>query len=114
MIDALATAASALRLSDRRLTAAAHDAANLNTADTAVLRAVGRQAPTGHGVATQMQARVEHRAELAAEGPDGQRAAAPAIDVAVEQIGSVHQARAQARVTQTADDMLGALVDIVG
>lgn len=114
MIDVLATAASALRHADRRLMAAAHDTANLSTADTVVLRSVARQAPLGQGVRPETQGRFEHRAELGSDRPDDGRAVAPALAAVGEQRASVQQARVQAQVTRTADDMLGTLVDVVG
>lgn len=110
MLDALATAASGLRQAEQRLMSVAHDSASSSTADTVALRRVARQAPLGQGVRSQTQSRFEHRAELGADG----RAVAPAIAAVGEQLASVQQARVQARVTRTADDMLGTLVDVVG
>ena len=111
MIDALSVSASGLRHADARQRAAAHDAANASTPDTAVLRAAGRPAADGRGVETRMEATVQHRPAAAPVAPPG---AGDAVDVMAGQVATGAAARAGAAAVRTADDMLGALLDAVG
>jgi hypothetical protein len=113
MLTPLHTAASGLLHASQRLTTSAHNAANLNTANTHVLGTRGREV-TGAGVSTQIDVRTEHRPELGSEQATDGRSPAPGLDAVTGQRLAVHHAGALRNVVHTADDMLGALIDAVG
>ena len=114
MQASLPIAATGLRHADSRQRATAHGTANLATPETTVVRAVGSEHPTGHGVETYFEGRVERRPHLGATGPPTPIASAPAVGLMVDQISTVHQAGTLVDVVRTTDDMLGSLIDILG
>ena len=109
MLTSLATSATGLRHAGARLQAVAHDTANLNTQETAVLRAHGREAGAGRGVATAVDGHLERRSPA---GPAP--AATDAVALEAESATAAHGARANATAVRAADAMLGTLLDAVG
>jgi flagellar basal body rod protein FlgG len=114
MQTSLHIAASGLRHADARQRATAHNSANLTTPETTVVRALGREQPTGQGVRTHTEGYTERRPELAASGAASTGRTTDAVGQAVEQISTVHQAGSLANAVRTSDDMLGSLLDILG
>ncbi len=114
MQASLPIAATGLHHVGSRQRATAHGTANLATPETTVIRALGREHPTGHGVETYVEGHTEGRQHLGAIGTAGPSASAPAVDHMVDQIATVHQAGALADVVRTTDDMFGSLLDILG
>lgn len=114
MFKAVTAAASGLLHAEQRLQATAHNTANLNTADTAVLQARGREAPGAAGVETRVDRRAEHRAQLGSAEAANARSAAPAAEAAVDQIAAVRQAGALLRAVQATDDLTRTSIDLIG
>jgi len=126
MQSVLHIAASGLHHADTRQRATAHNTANQTTAQTQVVRVLGIERPGAGGVETRVEAHLEQRLHLTAAstppraspdtptGPLPVTASAPAVEQAVEQISTVHQAGALGNVVRTTHDMLGSLLDILG
>ena len=95
MLRGLAISHSGLRFAQERLRSTAHYTANATTAETASLRALGRERPEG-GVETEVEL-----------GRPLKR-----VDEAVELIAASQHFAAGVRAVQTQDEMLGALLDI--
>ncbi len=117
-----ATATSGLLHHEQRLEASAHNSANLQTRQTAVLSVSGREIP-GAGVRSVVSATPVTRPQI--PGPSASPASDPPgegpvqeprglVFEAVEQITLLQHSIAQARVVQTQDDMRGTLLDITG
>jgi hypothetical protein len=98
MTSSLNIGASGLILNQKRLEGAAHNAASAAADEQVRVRVTGREGMHG-GVRAAIDI---GRAGGAAEAVEGQ----------VEQIAAVQHARADVRVVQTQDEMLGRLLDI--
>ena len=113
MIGGLDITRSGLLHSQRRLNATAHNAANLVTEKTALLRVTGLERPPGQGVMSRVTATAVDRFRGGAL-PSGvlDPRTGSFLTQAVEQVTIRHQSGALLRVAQTQDDMLGMLVDL--
>jgi len=98
MTSSLHIGASGLILNQKRLEGAAHNAASAAADKRASVRVTGLEGTQGGGRPAVDLGRVGGAAE--------------AVEGAVEQIAAVQHARADARVVQTQDEMLGKLLDI--
>ena len=98
MIRGLSISASGLAVNAQRLTASAHNTANLTSEETARVRVRAQEIP-GSGV-------------LARHSVGGEDTTV--VDEAVEQLLAGHHFTASLRAVQAQDEMLGMLIDVRG